>query len=59
MTRLFKATNDPRQVVTDPHARYFGVELDDDSLVAGPNARLGRIRFEDWLNQQPPQKKSA
>ena len=59
ITRLFKATNDPRQVVADPHARYFGVELEDNSLVTGPNARLGRIRFDDWLSRQPPQKKTA
>ncbi|SCB58790.1 Uncharacterized conserved protein YbjT, contains NAD(P)-binding and DUF2867 domains [Rhizobium aethiopicum] len=59
VTRLFKATHDPRQVTADPHARYFGVELDDTSLVAGAKARLGKIRFDDWLSQQPPQKKSA
>ncbi|MDC7745602.1 MULTISPECIES: SDR family oxidoreductase [Rhizobium] len=59
VTRLFKATNDPRQVVADPHARYFGVELEDNSLVTGAKARLGRIRFDDWLSRQPPQKKSA
>ncbi|MBB2830270.1 UNVERIFIED_ORG: uncharacterized protein YbjT (DUF2867 family) [Rhizobium esperanzae] len=59
VTRLFKATNDPRQIMADPHARYFGVELEDNSLVAGPKARLGRIRFDDWLRQHPPQKMSA
>ncbi|OHV18669.1 SDR family oxidoreductase [Rhizobium sp. RMa-01] len=59
VTRLLKATNDPRQVISDPHARYFGVELEDDSLVTGTKARLGRIRFDDWLSRQPPQKKSA
>ncbi|MFB2606228.1 NmrA family transcriptional regulator, partial [Rhizobium phaseoli] len=51
--------NDPRQIMADPHARYFGVELEDNSLVAGPKARLGRIRFDDWLRQHPPQKMSA
>jgi len=59
VTRLLKATNDPRQVITDPHARYFGVELEDHSLVTGAKARLGRIRFDDWLSRQPQQKKSA
>ncbi|MBB3523622.1 SDR family oxidoreductase [Rhizobium redzepovicii] len=59
VTRLLKATNDPRQVITDPHARYFGVELEDNSLVTGAKARLGRIRFDDWLSRQPQQKKSA
>jgi len=59
VTRLLKATNDPRQVITDPHARYFGVELEDNSRVTGAKARLGRIRFDDWLSRQPQQKKSA
>ncbi|MBY5394128.1 SDR family oxidoreductase [Rhizobium leguminosarum] len=59
VTRLFMATKDPRQVVADPHAPYFGVELEDNSLVTGGKARLGQIRFDDWLSRQPPQKKSA
>jgi uncharacterized protein YbjT (DUF2867 family) len=59
VARLLSAKNDPRQVVADPHAQYFGVELKDDSLVPGSNARLGRIRFNDWLNQHPPQKMTA
>ena len=45
------ARNDPRTVVTDPHARYFGTELDERSLVPLGDARLGEIRFEDWLRQ--------
>jgi hypothetical protein len=45
--------------MADPHARYFGVELEDNSLVTGAKARLGKIRFDDWLSRQPPQKKSA
>ncbi|WP_018237313.1 SDR family oxidoreductase [Ensifer sp. BR816] len=59
VARLLSAKNDPRQVVADPHATYFGVELKDESLVPGSNARLGRIRFNDWLNQHPPQKMTA
>jgi len=43
------ATKDPRKVVADIHARYFGAELDDRSLTPGGNARLGSVRFEDWL----------
>jgi uncharacterized protein YbjT (DUF2867 family) len=49
------ARNDPRKVVTDPHARYFGTELDERSLVAGGGARLGKVRFADWLSQPPVQ----
>jgi len=45
------ARKDPRKVVADPHARYFGTELDERSLVAGSGARLGKIHFEDWLKQ--------
>ncbi|OAP36576.1 NmrA family transcriptional regulator [Sinorhizobium glycinis] len=59
VARLLAAKNDARQVVADPHARYFGVELKDESLVPGSNARLGRIRFNDWLSQHPPRKMTA
>jgi uncharacterized protein YbjT (DUF2867 family) len=48
--RFLRATQDPREVVTDVHARYFGTELDDQSLTPGDNPRIGAIRFEDWLN---------
>jgi uncharacterized protein YbjT (DUF2867 family) len=43
------ATKDPRRVAADIHARYFGTELDDQSLTPGKNPRLGTMRFEDWL----------
>jgi uncharacterized protein YbjT (DUF2867 family) len=43
------ARNDPRKVVADPHARYFGAELGERTLVPGNDAQLGEIRFEDWL----------
>jgi uncharacterized protein YbjT (DUF2867 family) len=49
--RYLRATGDPREVVNDPEARYFGVRLDDRSLVPGDGARLGTIRFEDWVQQ--------
>jgi uncharacterized protein YbjT (DUF2867 family) len=45
------ARNDPREVVADPHARYFGAELGERSLIPGDDARLGEIRFEEWLHQ--------
>ena len=50
------ARHDPRKVVADPHARYFGAELTERMLVPGADARLGEIRFEDWLCQSavPP-----
>jgi uncharacterized protein YbjT (DUF2867 family) len=46
-----RARNDRRTVVADPHARYFGAELGERSLIPAGDARLGDIRFEDWLNQ--------
>jgi uncharacterized protein YbjT (DUF2867 family) len=49
--RVLKASDDPRQVTADVHARYFGAELDDRSLTPGDDARIASIRFEDWLNQ--------
>ncbi|MCM3873304.1 MAG: Rieske 2Fe-2S domain-containing protein [Pyrinomonadaceae bacterium] len=46
---------DPREVVADPHARYFGTELSERSLVPGDNAVLGETRFEDWLSRSASQ----
>jgi hypothetical protein len=45
------ARNDPRTVVADPAAGYFGVEVDDRTLIPGKDARLGETRFETWLTQ--------
>ena len=45
------ARNDPREVVVNPHARYFGAELGERSLVPAGEARLGEIRFQEWLGQ--------
>jgi len=45
------ARNDPREVVVDPHARYFGAELDERALVPAGDARLGEIRLQEWLGQ--------
>jgi uncharacterized protein YbjT (DUF2867 family) len=45
------ARNDPREVVVDPHARYFGAELGERSLIPAGDAQLGEIRFQEWLHQ--------
>jgi uncharacterized protein YbjT (DUF2867 family) len=45
-------TEDPRQLIPDEHALYFGAELNDTSLVTGENARLGKVKYEDWLSLQ-------
>lgn len=47
--RFLLATGDNRKVVPDVNARYFGAVLDDQSLTTGKSARVGAIRFEDWL----------
>ena len=49
--RFLLATKDPREVVEDPTARYFGAELQDNTLVPGPSPRLGTINFDAWFNQ--------
>lgn len=45
------ASKDPREVVADPHARYYGVELKERTLIPDDGAKLGKTRFEDWLAQ--------
>jgi uncharacterized protein YbjT (DUF2867 family)/nitrite reductase/ring-hydroxylating ferredoxin subunit len=47
--RVLGARNDPREVVADPHAHYFGAELKERSLLPGDEAELGEIMFDDWL----------
>jgi uncharacterized protein YbjT (DUF2867 family) len=44
-----RAYNDRREVVADPHGRYFGGELSERSLVPEGDAQLGEIHFKDWL----------
>ena len=46
-------------MVTDVHARYFGAELNDQSLTPGENPRIGPTRFEDWLASPSARLKSA
>ncbi|MGW5463640.1 SDR family oxidoreductase [Streptomyces sp. NPDC003996] len=46
------AKNDPRTVVADVHAPYFGAELQETTLLPAPGAHIGEARFSDWLAQQ-------
>jgi uncharacterized protein YbjT (DUF2867 family) len=55
-SKILKAQNDPREVVTDPSARYYGVVLTERMLVPDDGAKLGAIRFEDWLSQPVAQR---
>ena len=49
--QFFRATGDARSVMVDPEALYFGTKLNDQSLTPGPNPRLGKTRFQDWLKR--------
>ena len=49
--RFLSAKQDARQVVADVHARYFGIELNDQSLTPGDNPRIGPTHFADWLSR--------
>ncbi|MFE0733261.1 SDR family oxidoreductase [Streptomyces antibioticus] len=46
------AKNDPRTVITDEHATYFGTELEESTLLPGPDAIIAKTRFADWIAQQ-------
>jgi uncharacterized protein YbjT (DUF2867 family) len=47
--RLFAAIGDDRQVIADPHARYFGTELHGGELTPGVGARIGATDFDSWF----------
>jgi uncharacterized protein YbjT (DUF2867 family) len=47
--QFLSAASDPRKVITDDHALYYGIAVNDQSLTPGANARLGPTRFADWL----------
>ncbi|SHM14576.1 SDR family oxidoreductase [Chitinophaga sp. CF418] len=51
--RYLNKMGDSRAIVADAHALYFGAELNDQSLVPGPDPRIGKIDFETWFANQP------
>ena len=57
--RSLAARRDPREVVSDPHGRYYGIEVSERALLPNKDARLGEIRFESWLTQSAAQVPSA
>ena len=54
VARYLKAVGDSRKVVRDPEAQYFGGCVDERSLVPLGEARLGRIRLDEWLRRSQP-----
>ena len=56
--RFLSATKDPREVITDVDARYYGLVINDQSLTPGANPRIGATSFKDWLQHYLSQKKS-
>lgn len=52
--RYLAATNDPRQVSSDPKAHYYGIVVSEKSLVPNDDARLGQTRFDNWLQAAKP-----
>ena len=49
--RVLGAKDDPREILTDPQARYFGAPLAERTLVPGPDATLGKVGLDDWLRE--------
>ena len=49
------ARKDPREVITDPQGRYYGVQVSENALIPGNNAQLSETHFKDWLSQSMKQ----
>ena len=56
--QFLTAMGDKRNVITDANAGYYGIKVNDQSLVPGDNPRLGTTRFDEWLSRTTPQKKA-
>ena len=52
--RDLAARKDPREVISDPKGRYYGIAVGERTLVPNDDARLGQTRFEDWLHASRP-----
>jgi uncharacterized protein YbjT (DUF2867 family) len=57
--RALVAFQDPREVISDPHGRYYGIQVSERALVPDDDARLGETRFEDWLTRATPVAKTG
>jgi uncharacterized protein YbjT (DUF2867 family) len=49
--RSLAARQDPREVISDPQGRYYGIEVSERALLPDKDARLGETRFESWLTE--------
>ena len=57
--RTLEERDDPREVLADPHATYYGAELKERTLVPGDDASLAETRYEDWLGRSTAQEHQA
>jgi uncharacterized protein YbjT (DUF2867 family) len=53
--RDLAARQDPREVISDPHSGYYGIQVSERTLVPNDDARLGETRFGDWLSHATKQ----
>jgi hypothetical protein len=51
MRRALTAWEDPRDVVADPKAGYYGIAVGERTLVPADGATLGKVRIDDWLRE--------
>src|SRR5262249_29891808 len=51
--RALAARNDPRRVIVDPRARYFGAQVGESTLLPSAGARIGSTTLQEWLGRQP------
>lgn len=57
--QFLTATGDARKVITDTRARYYGTEVNDQSLIPGQNPRIGSMHFAEWLSHAAPHKAAS
>jgi len=57
--RDLAARNDPREVISDPNGRYYGITVGERTLIPDDGARLGHTRLEDWLHAATPAPKKS
>ena len=56
--KVLEHDHDPREVIADPNAKYFGVKVAEKALVPGPDPHLGSTRLDWWITHVPkPQKR--